>query len=389
VTLPVPVAFVMSSFDPGGTERQMIELARRLDPDRWAVHVACFRRRGGWFDRIAESARSIEVFPVRSFKSATLVKHMSAFARWCRSRRVAIVHTTDLPSNIFGLFPAACAGVPARIANRREINPDRSMGELALQRAAYSCANRIIANSRAAAGRLVMERVPRRKITTIPNGLETARFHARAPRARLRRVIVVANLRPEKGHDVLIDASPEILRRYPDAQFVLAGGGNQGESLAARANAHGVLAAFSFPGHCEDVASTLSDADIFVLPSRSDASPNAVIEAMAAGMPIVASNVGGIGELVDDGRTGLLVQPDAPDALADRICRLMADPPLGHRLGSAARSEALARHSFTRMVAAFDRVYTTELARRGIVPFTDPCSTIAERSTPVQAGELA
>src|SRR5262249_46094566 len=151
LTLPVPLAFVMSSFDPGGTERQMIELARRLDPARWQVHIAGFRQHGGWYARAAEAAHEGGGVPCRTFKSPPLLRHIGDFARWCRARRIAVVHTVDLPSNIFGQPGAALARVPARIANRREINPGRSLAELALQRAAYACAHRVVANSQAAA----------------------------------------------------------------------------------------------------------------------------------------------------------------------------------------------------------------------------------------------
>src|SRR5581483_6022496 len=136
-------------------------------------------------------------------------------------------------------------------------------------------------------------------------------------------------------------------------------------AIAARAAERGVAHAFTFAGHCDDVARRLSAADLFVLPTRSDASPNAVVEAMAAGLPIVASDVGGIGELVDNERTGLLVPPDDPRTLADRICRLMNDAPLAAKLGTAARRRAETRHSFDRMVAAFEAIYREELEREG------------------------
>jgi glycosyltransferase involved in cell wall biosynthesis len=113
-------------------------------------------------------------------------------------------------------------------------------------------------------------------------------------------------------------------------------------------------------------------ADIFVLPSRSEAFPNAVLEAMAAGLPIVASDVGGIPELVENGRTGLLVRAGQPKALADGLCELMADPARAARLGETARSVAQARYSFDRMVGAFEEIYLTQLARRGLAPVRAP-----------------
>jgi glycosyltransferase involved in cell wall biosynthesis len=368
----IPIAIVMTSFEPGGTERQMIELIRRLDPQRWSIHLACFHARGAWFDRAAHAARSVAEFPVKSFRRLDAAGHLWAFARWCRERRIAVVQTTELYSNIFGLPGAALAGVPVRVGNRREINPGKSTAQIALQRAAYGCAHRVVANSRAAADRLLRERLPADKIAVVSNGLDVDQFQPRRGTSRPRRVAVVANLRPEKGHDVLIDAAVDVLRHFPDAGFELVGGGPERETLVARAEARRVRGAFTFLGHREDVAARLAAADIFVLPSRSEAFPNAVLEAMTAGLPIVASGVGGICELIDDNRTGLLVPAGDPRALADRLRLLMTDPALATRLGDAARADARARYSFDRMVAAFDALYLTELTRRGVIAARQP-----------------
>jgi glycosyltransferase involved in cell wall biosynthesis len=185
-------------------------------------------------------------------------------------------------------------------------------------------------------------------------------------------VVVVSNLRPQKGHDVLVDAMPIVLRRFPDARVEVIGSGSELEPLQVRAGAHGVSHAIAFRGHREDVSACLCANDIFVLPSRSEAFPNAVLEAMASGMPIVASRVGGIPELIEDGHTGFLVPAGDPLALADRLCRFMANPPFAARLGENARAGAEARYSFDRMVAAFERIYLTELTRRGLVSGRQP-----------------
>jgi L-malate glycosyltransferase len=357
----------MTRFEPGGTERQMIELVRRLDPARWSVHLACFEASGQWFSGAADAAASVAEFPVRSFRRPDALGHLVAFARWCRDRRIAIVHTSELYSNIFGLPGAALAGVPVRIGNRREINPDKSPAQIALQRAAYGCAHLVVANSCAAADRLRDERVPARKIAVVSNGLDSEPFRPRTGNDRPRKVIVVANLRAEKGHEVLIDAAVQILERIPDARFNIVGGGPEHDALVARTEARRIRHAFTFLGHRDDVAARLAAADIFVLPSRSEAFPNAVLEAMAAGLPIVASGVGGIRELIEDNRTGLLVPPGESDVLANRIRRVMTEPGLAVRLGGAARVEAAARYSFDRMVAAFDDLYVTQLTRRGVI----------------------
>jgi glycosyltransferase involved in cell wall biosynthesis len=373
---PLPIAIVLHSFSPGGTERQMTELVRRLDPARWEVHLACFQTDGAWFGRAAERAASVASFPIKSFKDPATFAQMRAFAAWCREKRIALVHTSELYTNICFLPGAAMARVPVRIGSRREIVAGKTIGQLALQRLAYTCAHHIVANAEAVATRLTREGVRARRITVVPNGLDHGRFAPRlvstAPR---RRVAMVANLRPEKGHDLLIDASVSVLAEFPDARFDIIGDGTERQRVEAYARARGVAHAFTFHGHCEDVPSRLAAADVFVLPSRSEAFPNAVLEAMAAGLPVVASAVGGILEVVRHGDTGLLVRSGDAGALASQIRSLMADEPLAARL--AARGVALvqSRYSFDRMVAALDELYVTELTRRA--PVTVPESRLA------------
>ncbi len=344
----------------------MIELVRRLDRRRWEVHLCCFQARGTWFRRAADVAVSVMEFPIRSFRKPDVITEIRAFARWCRQSRIAVVQTTELYSNIFGLPAAALAGVPLRIGSRREISAGKSAGQLALQRAAYCCADKVVANAEAIAGRLRQERVPAGKIVVVPNGIDLARFRDDPAPASPRRIVMVANLRPEKGHDTLIDAAATVLARFPDAHFDLVGDGAERERLVGYARERGVAHAFSFLGHCEDVPARLAAGEVFVLPSRSEAFPNAVLEAMAAGLAVVASAVGGIPEVVRNDHTGLLVPPGRPDALADCLCRLLSDRALCARLATAGRAFVEARFSFERMVESFEHLYHTELTRNPV-----------------------
>jgi L-malate glycosyltransferase len=357
----VPIAIFMSRFDPGGTERQMTELIRRLDHSRFEVHVASFHRRGAWLARAEEHAASVAEFPIAGFRRASTFAQARSFAAWCRERSIALVHTTDLYANIFGLPAAAMAGVPVRIGNRREINPDKSPAQIALQRAAYACAHVVVANSAAAGHRLARERVPRSRIRVIPNGIELEAYGPSNNDRPIRRIVTVANLRPEKAHEVLFEAAELVLRRCPDAEFVIAGNGPRRQELEDLARSRGIATNVRFVGHVDDVPALLASSDLFVLPSRSEAFPNSVLEAMATGLPVVATRVGGIIELVENQRTGVLVPPDDARALGHAILDLIQWRSHAVRLGRAARAEVEARYSWQRMISAFERVYIEQL----------------------------
>jgi glycosyltransferase involved in cell wall biosynthesis len=363
----IPVAVFMTSFDAGGTERQMTELIRRLDPRKFRVHAVCLRREGAWLPRVTERAASVVEFPVRGFAKVDTLRQLWRFARWCRRERIAVVQTCDFYSNVFGLPGAFLGGVRVRVGSRRELNPDKSDAQIQLQRLAYRFATTVVANSPAAATVLRTEGIPHSKITTIANGIDSRAHAERQPSDRLRRVITVANLRPEKSHETLIAAAALNATACPDLRYQIVGGGARRTELEALARERGVERIMEFLGHREDVPALLAASDLFVLPSRSEAFPNGAIEAMAAGLPVVASAVGGLLDLIESGRTGVLVPPSDPEPLAAAVRALCDDPVHASALGAAARREVVARYSFDRMLGAFEALYEFELhARHGL-----------------------
>jgi len=212
--------------------------------------------------------------------------------------------------------------------------------------------------------------VPDWRIVNIANGIDFSQFAPREggaeqARTRARRVITtVANLRPGKGHDVLLKAAARVVRRVPDVQFQIVGDGPRRQELEQQASALRITAQVSFLGHRHDVPAVLAQSDIFAFPSFMEASPNAVIEAMAAGLPIVATRVGGIPEVIEHEQSGLLVPPGDDRALAAGILRLIERPELAAQVGDAARATVEGRFSFDRMVDEFQQLFDTELAAR-------------------------
>jgi glycosyltransferase involved in cell wall biosynthesis len=363
---PIPIAVLLNSFHSGGTEHQMTQLISRLDQELFTIHVACLGAEGALRDRVESAGLSITEFPIHSLKSASTARQMLRFARWCRARGVQIVQTCDFYANVFGLPAAALARVPVRIGSRRDVfMPERTPAQQRLQRLAYRFAHRVVANSSAAVDRLIEEGVAVGKIAHIANGLDLDRYDTSARAARPRRVIAtVANLRPGKGHEVLLKAAASIVRRIPDVTFLIVGDGPRREELERLAATLRVSAQVQFAGYRTDVPEILRQADVFAFPSFMEASPNAVIEAMAAGLPTVATRVGGIPEVIEHDRSGLLVAPGDDRALAAALVRVIERPALASQLGEAAREAVGTRFSFDRMVGEFQQLYFDELAAR-------------------------
>jgi glycosyltransferase involved in cell wall biosynthesis len=360
---PVAVGLFIASFDAGGTEGQMLELAIRLDPSRFRVRLACFSGQGPLRARAERAHLPISEFPLVSLRHPAAVTELLRFSAWCRRHQLSAVQTAGLYANVFGLTGAAVAGVRFRVASRRSLaNLAHQPPLRRLEQLAYRLAHRVVTNSSAAGRILAQEGVAPAAIVHIPNGIELAGRPACAePGAP--RVIVVANLRREKGHDVLLDAAPYVLAVRPDVVLTIVGDGPLRAAIEAEVHRRGLARSVELLGSRTDVPDLLANAGVFVLPSHSEARPNALMEAMAAGLPVVASAVGDVPELIAANRTGILVPPDDARALAAAILSVVADPVRACAFGAAARA-AVSRFGFEGMVAAYEQLYEAGAAGR-------------------------
>ena len=167
----------------------------------------------------------------------------------------------------------------------------------------------------------------------------------------------VANFRPEKAHDVLLTAFAEVVKGLPDARLVLVGDGPLRPALENQAYQLGIAARVQFAGFVPDVWPLLGEADVFVLPSRTEPSGIAALEAMAAGLPVVATRVGGLVEIVDSKRNGVLVEPNDPAAMAKELVALLDAPETMAAMGEASR-RAATEHSADEMARRYVDLYT-------------------------------
>jgi glycosyltransferase involved in cell wall biosynthesis len=299
------------------------------------------------------------------------------FARELRRRGIDVVHTHDRYSNIFAVPWARSAGVPAIASRRWWFRPDQRLHMIA-NRVAYTLANLVLANSPRVATLLVeRERVPARKVRVVPNFLDEAAFappppewrQAHAARVDFRNggtiVGVVASLQPVKDQATLLRAAALLIADGVDLDVMLVGrdGGTRNalERLGAELDLDGRL---RFAGLMPSVPSPHHLFDISVLCSTSEGLPNSILEAMAAGRPVVATRVGAVADAVLDGETGVLVPPGDERALADALRRLVKDPALRERMGAAARARARAEYSADAAIQALIACYDELCARR-------------------------
>jgi glycosyltransferase involved in cell wall biosynthesis len=212
------------------------------------------------------------------------------------------------------------------------------------------------------------------KLRVIHNGVDTEKFQrARRDRERLfpgtqsqTLVVLVGNMHTDvKGHPWLIAAAPAVLQEFPNTQFVFAGDGDARSVFEKQVATLGMHSNFKFLGRRNDIPDVLASCDIAVLPSRAEGLPNAVLEYMAAGLPTIASRVGGNAELVEDGVTGLLVPAENSEALATALLRLMRDPEGARRMALNGQKMAIENYSFERLIREVDSLYTELLDRRG------------------------
>jgi glycosyltransferase involved in cell wall biosynthesis len=210
--------------------------------------------------------------------------------------------------------------------------------------------------------------IDRSRLVLIPSACEAERFELAAGcRADMRRefgfadsdvvVVMSGRLRPEKGHDVLVAAMPEVIRRHPEVRFLLLGSGSLKGGLDDAIETGGLRPHVRLAGFREDVPECLSAADICVQPSRSEGLGTSVLEACAAGLPVVASRTGGIPDIITDGETGLLVEPGSPAGLAEALASLVADRGMRERLGAAAREKVRREFSVAALVEKTDAAY--------------------------------
>jgi L-malate glycosyltransferase len=376
------VLHLIDSFHQGGSERQAVQLARmQHESGACTVRVAALDASGVLKPEVERlSLGPIHEFRLRSFHHPSTIRQVRRFATVLRDEAVDVLHAHDFYTNIFGMAAGLVAGVPVRIASRREIDPGRTSLQRFVERRAFDVAHAIVVNAEAIRQDLVAHGIPDRKIRTIYNGVDPSRFSTTASSsraealasfglpqdARRQFVTILANLRLElKDHRTFLLAAQQVKAVVPDAAFVVAGEGELLEPMRELARQLGIEGDVFFTGRCDRVPALLSISDVCVLSSVSEGFANVLIEYMTAGRPVVTTDVGGAREAVIDGENGYLVAPRDARVMADRIASLLLDGERRERMGAKGRERALATFSSTAQLERSTTLYADLLARAG------------------------
>jgi len=365
------VAHLIETDGPGGAERMLASLANELQCAGYPGIAFVPARLEGWLEaELAGLGVPVEYVPLgRPFSPRFAHDLAAAFRR----HNVALAHSHEFTMGFYGAWAARLAGVPHVITmHGSRYYAARWRRRLALRWAITSSAA-ITAVSRALAESLRRDLWLRQgSVAVVPNGIRPRRAEASGLRSELglrsgdRLLLSVGNLYPVKGHGDLIAALAGLAARYPSLHVAIAGRGDLAETLRGDALARRVGDRLHLLGLRNDVADLLASADAFVLPSLSEGLPLALLEAMFAGLPIVATRVGEVPAALAHGAAGLLVEPGRPDELAAAIDRILSDAELARTLGTRARARALAEFDVAKMAERYESLYAPALngARR-------------------------
>ena len=354
-----------SSLGWGGQENRTLNELSELQARGYAPLLACPPQA-----KLGARAREIgcEVIDV-AMRGALDLPALWALRRLMATRTIDIVNThSGRDTQLAGMAARSLGRQRPRIVRTRHLALPIS------SRFSYvTLPDHVVTVSRFVASYLISAGVPAERITAVPTGIDLSRYQT-ATSGNLRAELgladtasligTVAILRRKKGHAELLEAVPQVLEKFPAAHFVFAGDGPQFENLTRRIAELGLASNVHLLGLRRDVVNVLASLDLFVLPTHQEALGTAFIEAAAMGVPAIASNVDGVPEIVRHGETGLLVPVGDSAAIAASIIRLLADAPLHHTMGAAARTWVEAHYSRQVMVDGMLAVYAKLLAAK-------------------------
>jgi glycosyltransferase involved in cell wall biosynthesis len=378
------VVLVIDDLEYGGSQRQVVELANNLDRDRFDVHVCTLSDYVPLGGQLRDFDGRLHTVIKKNKVDFTVVPRL---ARLLKSLNADIVHSFLFSADIASRLAGRLAGTKAIIGSERNANYTAGKRQIVAYKLTRSCVDLTIANSRTGAQfNSKTYGQPACDYRVVYNGVDTGRFEPRDATeirselglsAQMHVVGAFASFKPQKNHSMLLKAFKRVLESAPNTQLLMVGeqlagnvqwlGNTSGtEHYSARMQALidklGIRERCTFLGNCTDVERIYPACDITVLPSLHEGTPNVLLESMACGVPVLATNVCDNSFVVKEGRTGFLVDVGDVEGMAGRIVTLLADGTLRQEMGSEARKWVLEEFSIEKLVKNTETVYLESLS---------------------------
>jgi glycosyltransferase involved in cell wall biosynthesis len=368
------IAFFAPWLQTGGTQRHLQQVIELLDPARFSTQVYTLRPGGEVETELVAAGVPVTSLDIGgSLGSPRAMLAMVRAARTLRAEGVQVVHGYQWRPALVGAIVGRLARIPLLLAGKRSLTGTDSRARLAW-RMIGPRVDTIVTNADALRDEAKAHGVMARW-EVIPSGVDVERFRSGAAGVEAKRALGLDPLRPvvgtvgrleerkRQGH-LLHAVRAMVAQGSPAPQVLLVGDGPLRETLATEAAHLGLASVVHFAGEIPDVRPALAAMDVFVLPSAAEGMSNALLEAMAAARAVVATAVGGTSEVIEDGRTGILVAPGDVTLLASQLRGLLSTPGRGEFLGAAARRAVAQRFGAPAMVRRLERVYDERLAAR-------------------------
>ncbi len=373
------VVHVVSQLATGGMERLLVDFARHADRGAVDLHFVTLHGRGRFADDIEDCGWPVTALGLSpGLRPASVVR----LARLIHRLGADVVHTHNTRPLLYAAPAARLARAGAVVHTRHGQRFGASSRENTMFRLASRLTDRVVSVSHDGTRLCLQEGVAAARVATIWNGVDLERFPYAGPRPD-GPAVMVGRLCPEKDVETLLRAAALAVRTRPSFRLEIAGDGECMADLRRLAGERKLADNVRFLGEVRDVAALLARASVFVLPSLTEGVSLTLLEAMGRGLPVVATNVGGNPEVVEAGRTGLLVPPRSPDALASGLLALLNDAAAARRMGLAGRRRVQECFDVRRMVAEYEALYAEvcALRRRSRCPSRGREGTVAARRT--------
>ena len=367
---------LIPTLDRSGAEKQMVLLAKGLPRDRFRVEVAALTRLGPLKGELDEAGIPVTLIGKRLKADPMALRRL---IRFLKDGRFDVVQTWIYAADTYGRVAARLARVPVVVTCEMAVDLWKSRSDLAVDRFLSRWTDRVVGNSNAVVAFYRAAGIPAEKLAMIPSGIADEEPPDVDP-AEVRvglglpegvpLVLFAGRLAEQKGVDTLLSALDLLQHVRPDVCTLIVGAGPLRGRLEETARAFRLFEGrkVSFLGHRDDVPRLLAASDVLVLPSLYEGLPNVVLEAMRSRKPVVATAAPGTTEVVEDGRTGLLVPLRDPPALTQAIRRVIEDADLARTLGEAGRARVEAEFGVDRMVERFAGLYEQLAKEKGMTP---------------------